>query len=203
MKYKFLISITPVIFLSCASICRVQPITQRIYNKDVNFDTSEIPCYKVNDFKTAVVQTIQAIYSEEFEKQLADHIANKIGKGDHAKAWENLNARNITQKMREQINGEYVETYGGIKGLWLNWIYGNVAYDGTQSGPIRLNRIPLKKRSIAKISNTIAHETAHRIGLSHPHSKTDLNIAFKEPPYVIGTIVENIVKQQMQIQAAH
>lgn len=97
--------------------------------------------------------------------------------------------------MRVQINGTYAETYGGIKGLWLFVFYHNIAYDGTESGPILLNRIPLKKRTSESIANTIAHEVSHRIGLTHPHSDSNLNIAYKEPPYIIGDIIEDIIEK--------
>lgn len=181
------------ILSSCASICKVDPITKNIGGKDITFQESKLPCKKVDDYRKAVDEVVNAIYSDEFEKRLAEHIKNGIGKGEHAKAWEGLEAKSIVKKMREQLNNTYVETYGGIKGLWLNVFFGNLAYDGTLDGPILLNRIPLKNRSSASIANTIAHETAHRIGLKHPHSNDDLEIAYKEPPYVIGDIIESII----------
>ncbi len=93
---------------------------------------------------------------------------DSIGTVEHSKAWENLNASDIVKKMREQLNGTYAETYGGIKGLWLFVFSHNIAFDGTENGPILLNRIPLKIRTPASIANTIAHEVSHRIGLTHP-----------------------------------
>ena len=203
-KTLLMISITSSLILSsCATICIIEPITTKVDNKDIVFATSKIPCYKKDDFNKSVMLAVKAIFSKEFETQLSDHIKNGIGIGEHAKAWENLNATEIVQNMRNQLNGTFVETYGGIKGLWLNKIYGNLAYDGTLNGPILINRIPLKNRSIESISNTIAHEIAHRVGLKHPHSDTDLKIAYKEPPYVIGDIIESIAKELLTKQTTN
>ena len=171
-------------------------ITEEIDNYKIEFKESKIPCKKQEDFEKAVRLTISAIYSNGFEQALDNHIQNKIGSGKHVDAWKNLTASKIVADMRSEINGTYAETYGGIIGLWKYMFYGNIAFDGAKNGPIRLNRIPLKNRTSAQISNTIAHEVAHRIGLEHPHSKEDLKIAFLEPPYIIGDLIEEIVQKQ-------
>lgn len=200
MKNKIILNlaITALLLTSCATLCKVKPISVTIETDTVQFAESKIPCNKVKDYQLAIEQTIKAIYSDEFKKELDDYIKNNIGDGPHAKAWENVKASEVVKKMREQLNGTYVETYGGIKGLWLNLIFGNIAFDGTEDGPILLNRIPLKNRSASSISNTIAHEVSHRIGLKHPHSSKNLKIAYKEPPYIIGNIIERIVEQKLR-----
>ena len=183
------------LFSSCAKICSVPATGVKVNDNHVAFATSKIPCNKTKDYEDAVKGAIVVIYSGEFETRLGDHIKNHIGTGPHAKAWENLDAGNIAANMRRQLHGQYVETYGGIKGWWLYTFYHNIAYDGTMHGPIKLNRIPLRKRDAASIANTIAHETAHRIGLGHPHSSSSLPIAYKEPPYIIGKLVEDLFKK--------
>jgi hypothetical protein len=185
---------------SCARICTVQSVGVNVNGQQIAFSSSRVPCKKVNDYEKSVKQAITAIYSDKFETWLTAYMKDSIGNGPQAKAWQNLNAKDVIQRMRVQINGEYIDTYGGIKGLWLSKIYKNDAYDGKTSGPIRLNRIHLKNRSVSSIANTIAHETSHRIGLTHPHSVTNFSIALKEPPYVIGYIIEQIVEQQINIQ---
>lgn len=106
-------------------------------------------------------------------------------------------AHEIVSSMRKVVNGTFVETYGGPIG-WVKFrFWGNIAYDGVASGPILLNRIPLKHRGYPDIANTLAHEISHRAGLSHPSSNKDLSIAEKEPPYVIGDIVEELVLKQV------
>ena len=181
-----------VLFSSCAKICTVQPISTIVNGSSISFASSKIPCKKVTEYEEAVKLSINAIYSDAFEKELENYIRESIGSGSHTEAWKNLDAKDIVQKMRKQINGEFIETYGGIGG-WLSYTFShNIAYDGTANGPIKLNRIPLKHRNAASIANTIAHETAHRIGLTHPHSNVDLKIAYKEPPYIIGDIIEKL-----------
>ncbi|RBQ04955.1 hypothetical protein [Pedobacter miscanthi] len=177
---------------SCAKICTVPPINATVNGTTVSFASSKIPCKKVTEYEEAVKLSINAIYSETFEITLENYMKDSIGNGPHEKAWEGLVAKEVVKKMRLQINGEFIETYGGPIG-WLRYTFShNIAYDGTADGPIWLNRIPLKNRNAASIANTIAHETAHRIGLRHPNSDVDLKIAYKEPPYVIGTIIENM-----------
>jgi hypothetical protein len=192
---KQLILLTSLFISSCTTICKVPPTNLIINGNKLAFAESKMPCKKIADFNIAVEQSIKAIFSDEFEKQLDNYIKDSVGTiGEHIKAWENLKASEIVKKMREQINGTYAETYGGIKGLWLSVVYDNIAYDGTESGPILLNRIPLKKRTPASIANTIAHEVSHRSGLAHPHSGTNLKIAYKEPPYIVGDIIERIIE---------
>lgn len=199
MKNSFLALLIGFIILSCTSICTIPKTDIDVSEKQVSFGPSTFPCKKVNEYESAVKIAILSIYSDEFEIRLTEYMKDSIGKGEHAKAWEGLTAKEIVKKMQNQINGEFIETYGGICGWLKNKFAGNLAYDGTMNGPIKINRIPLnyKWRDASSIANTIAHETAHRIGLTHPHSKTNLKTAYKEPPYVIGNIIENIAKNKM------
>lgn len=197
-EIKFAISVSLGVLItvsSCTSICEVSKITHKVDGKEITFAESRMPCKKVDDFKLAVNLTIESVYSEKFETLLTNYIKDSLGTGEHTKAWEGVIAKDVVQKMRENINGTSADTYGGVKGLWLHLIYGNIAYDGTENGPILFNRVPLKNRNSPSISNTIAHEISHRIGLKHPHSDSNLKIAYREPPYVIGNIVEEIANE--------
>jgi hypothetical protein len=196
-KLLFFFGVSVLFYSSCAKICMVPPISAIVNRATVSFSSSKIPCKKVMEYEEAVKFSINAIYSQTFETELENYIKDSIGSGPHEKAWKGLVAKEIVDKMRTQINGEYVETYGGTIGWFRYTFYHNIAYDGTADGPILLNRIPLKHRNAASIANTIAHETAHRIGLIHPSSDVDLKIAYKEPPYVIGKIVENLCSKQL------
>lgn len=180
---------------SCARICSVEPATVAVQGGEVVFAGSRIPCYKAEDFREAARLTALAIYAPEFEQRLAYYMEHTMGEGPHVAAWKGVMAKEVVAKMRSHVNGTYVRTYGGAVGLWKYWVYGNLAYDGSESGPILINRTGLKKRSSVSLSNTMAHEIAHRIGLTHPHSDDDLEIAYKEPPYVIGDIIEEIAGQ--------
>jgi hypothetical protein len=182
---------------SCASICKIDSFEIKTDSSTIQIADSEFTCKKKEDFIKSAKLTTKAIYSEQFLTELKNYMKDSISEGPHKKAWENLNANNIVMSMRKQINGTHVDTYGGIKGWWLSFFYENIAFDGTENGPIRYNRIPLRKRTIPQISNTLAHEIAHRVGLKHPNSDTNLEIAKKEPPYVIQDIVERIVKKEL------
>ncbi|SFA43512.1 hypothetical protein SAMN04488511_103370 [Pedobacter suwonensis] len=194
MKNKSLYFLTGIalFYFSCAKICIVPPVNTTVGGAVVSFASSKIPCKKVPEYEKAVKLSINAIYSQMFETELENYIKDSIGNGPHENSWKGLVAKDIVDKMRKEINGEYIETYGGAIGWFRYAFYHNIAYDGTANGPILLNRIPLRHRNAASIANTIAHETAHRIGLIHPSSDIDLKIAYKEPPYVIGAIIENI-----------
>jgi hypothetical protein len=197
-KTLFIVSFSLLILLnSCAKICSIQKTNINVSDKQISFGPSTFPCKKVDIYESAVKKAITSIYSDEFETKLTEYMKDSIGSGEHTAAWEGLIASEIVAKMRNQINGEFLETYGGIHGWWVNTFSGNLAYDGTMNGPIRINRIPLKHkwRDASSIANTIAHETAHRIGLTHPHSNSNLKIARKEPPYVIGQIIEIIARK--------
>lgn len=195
-KFMIIVGIGMLITISsCTSLCEVSKITYQLDGTEITFAESRMPCKKVDDFKLAVNLTIKSVYSEKFETLLTNYIKDSLGTGEHTKAWEGVIAKDIVQKMRENINGTSADTYGGVKGLWLHLIYDNIAYDGTENGPILFNRVPLKNRNPPSISNTIAHEISHRIGLKHPHSDSNLKIAYREPPYVIGDIIEEIAKE--------
>lgn len=191
------ILLTALLASSCATICKIPARQIVVDGHEVEFGESKMPCKKVSDFNIASEQAIKAIFSDEFEIQLENWIKDSVGVGEHTKAWEGLNAHDVVTKMRSQIRGTYADTYGGIKGLWLYIFYHNLAKEGPRSGPILLNRIPLKKRTSASISNTIAHEVSHRIGLTHPHSniRGKFKVAEKEPPYVVGDIVQGIIEK--------
>lgn len=195
----FLLSIA---VASCAEICVTKSVKVEVSEKTITFKQSKIPCYKIEEFEKAAKYTIEAIYSEDFSRGLANHIENNIGSGPQVAAWKGVSSDETVMRMREAIDGAYAETYGGTKGLWLSVIYGNIAYDGTKDGPIKLNRWSLRGRGIGKIANTIAHEVAHRIGLTHPGIKISQDVANKEPPYVIGDIIERIVIRRIEIESS-
>lgn len=182
----------------CASICDTKSFTKNVSGTVVVLPESKIPCEKVADYELAAEYAIDALFSNEFENRLQDFMDTRLLEGKHVEAWEGLSADEITQAVRQTISGTYADTYGGIYGLFLNVFTGNIAYDGTLDGPIRMNRWPLRKRGVPQIANTIVHEVAHRAGYSHPSSSSDLKIADLEPPYVIGNIIEEIVAERLE-----
>ncbi len=202
INLRLLIGGIVILSTSCAKICIVQPVTMIVDGRSISFASSKIPCKKVNDYEEAVKLSINAIYSGAFETELENYIRDSIGNGPHAEAWKNIVAKDVVKKMRTQINGEFIETYGGPIGWFRYTFYHNIAYDGTADGPILLNRIPLKHRNGPSIANTIAHETAHRIGLTHPLSDVNLKIAYKEPPYIVGDIIEKLSAKKSPITIA-
>jgi hypothetical protein len=131
---------------------------------------------------------VDALHSAGFEDSFARFRRDHAGSGAHAQAWTAAHDSTVP-RLRRVLHGLEIETYGGISGWWVNWLYGNLAYDGTEEGPIRINRWGLP-RSSASIANTIAHEAAHRVGMSHPSYGSRTSVGLCEPPYVIGSLVE-------------
>lgn len=144
-------------------------------------------------FSQAAREGVDAVYTDAFERDLAAFVRNHAGAGAHAEAWRGLDQEATVRDLRRVMGTMKVTTYGGVHGWWVNTIYGNTAYDGTTSGPIRLNRAALPRTS-ASVANTFVHEGAHRIGLTHPHSNTDFRVALCEPPYVIGSLIQKQIE---------
>jgi hypothetical protein len=140
------------------------------------------------DFNQAARLAVDGIYSEQFERELAAFIRDHTGSGAHAERWMGLTAESVIERLRQGINGQRITTYGGLIAKLNYRANGNLAYDGAESGPIRVNREALP-RAAAEIANTIVHEVAHRTGLKH-RKKGRSAPARCEPPYVIGTLVE-------------
>jgi len=166
----------------------------------ITMGASRIPCNKVKEYEKAASYCVDALFSDQFESELIKFISSVKSDDKYYPAWDGLRAENIISDMRSSIDGTYAETYGGPVGLFKYLVFHNIAYDGTTDGPIRLNRWPLKKRSPADISNTIAHEVAHRIGLVHPSSDNDMATAKLEPPYVVGNIVGKLVQERIDAE---
>ena len=153
------------------------------------FGAMEVPGDQRATFSLAARQTVDAIHSEEFAEDLENFATRNGAHGDHAVAWAGVDPVATIAALKAGVPGQTVATYGGLRGWFLKTFFGNVAYDGSDDGPILLNRAALP-RSAPSIANTFAHEIAHRTGLRHPHSNRDLATARCEPPYVIGTLVE-------------
>ena len=164
---------------SSIEICDTGRVGKIINGKEVSFLSSKVPCYKEDDIKKAIELTIEAVYSSKFEHLLNNYIADSIGTGPHTDAWKGVTAHNVVSVMKAKLQNTYLETYGGPLALYKYRVYGNLAYDGILNGPIRINRIPLRERSVPSISATIAHEISHRAGLTHPSSRKKLSIAKK------------------------
>lgn len=181
---------------SCAKICETDPVTLQVPStRATTIKTSEIPCSQKGKFESAARLALKAVHSPEFEKRLKVFAETELDSGKHVPAWKDVDVSTVILDMRSQINGTYATSYGNIVGLWKFLVFGNVAYDGTKNGPIRFNRWALSRRTIPQVANTIAHEVAHRIGLKHPSSGSSMKVADKEPAYVVGNIIEDIVTE--------
>jgi len=148
-------------------------------------------------FVEAARMAVDGLHSDQFKRELEASIRDHAHSGDHAKYWRGVTADQVIPAMRRAIHGQEVTTYGGIGAWFNNRLWGNLAYDGTESGPILVNREGLPRSSTAtansaSIANTIAHEVAHRVGLSHRRQGRSA-AARCEPPYVIGTLIERQV----------
>jgi len=156
-------------------------------NSDICIGKMEIPEEKTHDFTLAGQLAINAVYSEEFERTLERCMEQRLTQGPLPEDWEKQTARSIVSQLREQVPQLSLVTYGGISGAWLYVFYGNLAFDGAPGlEPIRVNRWGLW-RPPESFANTIVHEAAHKIGLSHFSENRVC-----DPPYVIGSIVERL-----------
>lgn len=151
-----------------------------------------IPDTETATFELASQQAIDAIYSEDFVRDLALFVNEDAKSGEHTAAWERFVISKEVASLRAEVTGVNIDTYGGIWGWILNVFAGNLAKDGVENGPILLNRWALPRPS-ESIANTITHEVSHRAGMVHPHSNSNLTIAQCEPPYVVGTLVEKTI----------
>lgn len=195
MKLIIVLSIAATLFLtSCASLtvvdrggCGTGSASNTCLGKLV------VPDNQVVLFNKSSQQVIDALSSSEFHNELSSFVTKHSKSGKHADAWNSFDLSTVQAKLIDEVNGLEIETYGGIYGGLLT-LSGNIAFDGSEDGPIRLNRWALP-RPTESIANTIAHEAAHRIGYSHPHSEIRgmLDVAYCEPPYVIGAIVEKVL----------
>jgi hypothetical protein len=190
-----LILVTFLLVVSCTSLtvldsggCGTGTASNTCLGKQV------IPDEQIEQFNKASQQVIDVLSSTQFQNELMSFIEQHAQEGKYVNSWVGFNASSIQTKIIVEINGMEVETYGGVYGWFYALFFGNKAFDGAKDGPIRLNRFALPRPS-ESIANTIAHEAAHRIGLSHPHSdkRGQLKVAYCEPPYIIGSIVEKIL----------
>jgi hypothetical protein len=158
-------------------------------------DRMTVPDDQAPRFEKAGQLAIDALYSKEFETQLQDYMRKHANEEPIRKAWEGLTPEGIIAAVQARIPTLTLETYGGPLAGLKYLFAGNLAYDGQVNGPILVNRWGLPKRPPASIANTIVHEAAHKAAMTHPHAElrpAELSIAFCEPPYIVGSIVERI-----------
>ena len=151
----------------------------------------DVPAERQAAFLVASRAAVDALYSPGFEADLRAFIATYSGRGAHAERWRGVDADATIAELRRAIQGQDVSTVGGLHGWFSRTFFHNTAYDGRMSGPILFNRFALN-RTVASLANTIVHEVAHRIGLSHRRQGRS-PAARCEPPYVIGSLIEKAV----------
>lgn len=161
-------------------------------NENVCLGRLDVPENQRATFVEASRIAIDALYSEQFERDFRAFVATHAHSGSHAAEWADVDPDATLAALRRAVSGQNIETYGGLIGWFKYRIFGNMAYDGADAGPIRVNRAAFP-RSTASLANTIAHEVAHRIGLSHSRRGRS-QTARCEPPYVIGSLVEKAIE---------
>jgi hypothetical protein len=148
---------------------------------------------------------VDALYNDQFRRELSTFIDRHADDASVSPAWAGWNADTIVAELRREIAGRRVSTFGGVKGLVLLTVYGTKAFEAREpTDPVTLNRWSLKNATRFTVANTIIHEVAHGIGLTHPHSDDDLSIARCEPPYVLGSLAEKTLRgSQWQPDSSH
>jgi hypothetical protein len=187
-----------VIFCSgCQRIVDTSPVSFDNGTSTSTIESSRIREDRVEDFELASRYVLMTLNHFEFRRRLFSKY-RQLGEGPWTEAWDVMSVMVMVDKLKEKVDGLRVDTYTGPKALFMYAVFNNIALDGGKSGPIYMNYFPMRKRTIAEMAGTIAHEVAHRIGLTHPHSGKDRAISLKEPPYVIGDLVTEMVEEQLK-----
>jgi hypothetical protein len=109
-----------------------------------------------------------------------------------SRAWRSTSADVVVGALRQQLPTITLTTYDDC-GLWRR--SSNRAFEPEAAGPVRVNRCVEIPMTAPDIANTIAHETAHRAGYSHPHMGgwfRNWSLANCEPPYLVGSLTRSI-----------
>jgi len=142
-------------------------------------------------FDEAVRLAVDAAFSDALARDFAAFKARHGARSELAAAWRDVDPAASVAEVRAKLPDLHVTTFGGPKAWWQYRFSGNIAWDGTTSGPVRLNRYGLGRTPVA-VAATLIHETGHRAGLSHPSSSTNLKRAFCEPAYVLGSLASKV-----------
>jgi len=142
-------------------------------------------------FDAAVRLAVDAAFSDALARDFAAFKARHGARPDLAATWRDVDPAASVAAVRAKLPELRVTTFGGFKAWWQYRFSGNIAWDGTTSGPVRLNRYGLGRPAVA-VAATLIHETGHRAGLGHPSSSTNLKRAFCEPAYVLGSLASKV-----------
>ena len=187
--YPTMLALCFITTTGCTSITTVRGACGTGVGAHICMGDMSVPTDDGAAFIEASRLAIDAVHAQSFVDDLQRFRTTYAMSGPHARAWADVDVAVAIPRLRAALDHLTAETYGGPYGLVLYVFKGNLAFDGTTSGPIRLNRWGLP-RSSPSLANSIVHEAAHRIGLEHPNSDTRFAIARCEPPYVIGTLAE-------------
>ena len=146
----------------------------------------------------AATLAIETVASAQFKAALDDVRSKIMAKPDDGwrSAKETLAVYSndeIISRLKAKLKGLEIDSFGYSRGTFLWWFYGTKAMDGGSEGPIYLNRAALYRATKETLANTIVHEAAHRIGLTHP------NKSACEAPYLIGNLVESLISDGYEL----
>jgi hypothetical protein len=154
------------------------------------------PDDRIDAFEEGARAAIDVISSGAFVAELAAFLKKHAHDSDLSDSWADADAEDIAARLRKEIQGASVKTFGGVRGAFDSVFYGTVAIERrNRQRPVEFNRWGLKGRTPAEIANSVVHEIAHGIGLRHPHMPgppKSWDSALCEPPYLIGALVEKI-----------
>ena len=143
----------------------------------------------------AATLAIETVASPEFKAAL-DNVRSKIMAKPDDDGWSSAKEtlgvysnEEIISKLKAKLKGLEIDSFGYTRGTFLWWFYSTKAMDGGSDGPIYLNRAALHQATKETLANTIVHEAAHRIGLTHPNKSSC------EAPYLIGNLVESLISE--------
>lgn len=190
---RALLLVAGLVMGGCTTLTTIEHVCGQGESATVCTGSLRVPASQQEQFAAAARQAIVAVHDQVLTDRLTEFSSQCAGVGPWAPAWNGVDVAGVSARLKAAAQGVRVDTYGGPIGLFKYVVFGNLAFDGDEAGPIRINRWGLP-RSSASLANSFAHELAHRIGLLHPSSRKNLDIAQYEPPYVIGALVEQQVE---------
>ena len=175
---------------SCPTLVTVPQSCGTGANGQVCMGQMQVPVDHAEKFRDGSRLAIDIVNSEAFATEVQRYMETALRDPRYATAdWAGLASAEIVGGLRERLRGLQVTTYGGPWHYLRFRFADNVAQDGGDSGPIRINRWALPGWDGIDVGASITHEASHRAGMTHDSGRKECG-----PPYVLHAIMEKIAR---------